>query len=339
LAVKVAMQKHRLPGTIRLYGTPAEETMIGKVYMLLDKQFDDLDICLHWHPASRNGAWGGSSKAALSVKFTFSGTAAHAAASPDSGRSALDGVELMNVGANYMREHIKEDARIHYVITDGGGAPNVVPATATVWYYIRADKHTDVEEYYTWMKDIARGAALMSRTKVAVQVDTDCHEVIANGPLSELVHRNLQRVGPPKFNQDEHTFARRMQRSLAEEFKTEFKFALAEDVEALPAYSEPSKGSTDVGDISWYVPTGGLRTTCAAEGSPGHSWQNVAGIGSTIGEKGIIYAAKTLAVTAVDLLEQPELVQTAKAAWKKRMEGKKYVSLIPAGQKAPAKIR
>ena len=141
LAVKAAMDRHKIKGTIRLYGTPAEETVIGKVYMLLDGQFDDLDVCLHWHPSSRNGAWAGTSKALVSVKFSFDGTAAHASGSPESGRSALDAVELMNVGVNYMREHVKEDARMHYVITNGGGAPNVVPPVASVWYYIRADDH------------------------------------------------------------------------------------------------------------------------------------------------------------------------------------------------------
>jgi len=159
LAVKTAMQKHNLPGTIRLYGTPAEETVIGKVYMTLDGAFDDLDICLHWHPSTRNEAWASSSKALVSAKFTFHGTPSHASVSPESGRSALDAVELMNIGANYMREHLKEDARLHYVTTDGGGAPNVVPPKATVWYFCRADSHKDVEYNFRWLKDVAAGAA------------------------------------------------------------------------------------------------------------------------------------------------------------------------------------
>lgn len=339
LAVKAAMEKHKLPGTIRLYGTPAEETIIGKIYMLLDGQFDDLDVCLHWHPSTKNGTWNASSKAVVSAKFTFSGTPAHASVSPDSGRSALDAVELMNVGVNFMREHVKEDARLHYVITDGGGAPNVVPGKATVWYFIRADQHKDVELYFAWVNDIAKGAALMTRTKVSVAVDTDCHEIIPNGPLSEVVDRALRQVGPPKFDEEEKAFARRLQAPLIEEFGREFPLALHEDVDSLTAPPETSKGSTDVGDISWYVPTGGLRTACMAAESPGHSWQNVAAIGSTIGEKGTIVAAKTLAAAAIDLLEKPELVAAAKADFKKRMEGRKYVSLIPRGQKAPAKIR
>ena len=339
LAAKTAMQKHGLKGTIRLYGTPAEETLIGKVYMLLDGQFDDLDACLHWHPASKTGVWSGSSKAAASVKFTFKGLAAHAAGNPEKGRSALDAVELMNVGVNFMREHVKEDARLHYVITDGGGAPNVVPATATVWYYVRADKHQDVESYFEWVNDIAKGAALMTRTKVSVQVDTDCHEIIKNDALSVMLHANLLAIGPPKFTEAERAFARRLQQPVIEQFGTEIKLALEEDIRSLADVTETSKGSTDVGDISWYVPTAGIRTACMAAESPGHSWQNVAAIGSPIGEKGTLIAAKALAISLVDLLEKPELVTAAKSDWKQRMEGKKYSSLIPKGQKAPAKIR
>jgi len=339
LAVKAAMQKHDLKGTLRIYGTPAEETLIGKVYMLLDGQFDDLDVCLHWHPAAKTGVWAGSSKAAASVKFTFRGVAAHAAGSPEKGRSALDAVELMNVGVNYMREHVKEDARLHYVITDGGGAPNVVPASATVWYYIRADKHKDVETYFDWVQDIAKGAALMTRTKMSLQVETDCHELIQNAPLNEVVHQALVTVGAPRFTDAERAFARRLQQPVSDEFGTNFKLALEDFVKPLAEAAEISKGSTDVGDISWYVPTAGLRTTCFAAESPGHSWQNVAAMGSTIGEKGTIVAAKALAVATLDLFEKPELVVAAKADWKRRMDGVQYSSLVPKGQKAPARIR
>jgi aminobenzoyl-glutamate utilization protein B len=339
LAVQTAMKQHDIPGTIRLYGTPAEETLIGKVYMQLDGQFDDLDVCLHWHPGSKNGVWSGSSKAMVSAKFTFTGTPAHASGSPDSGRSALDAVELMNIGANYMREHVREDARIHYVITDGGGQPNVVPPTATVWYFVRADDHKDVETNFQWLNDIARGAALMTQTKFTVHIDTDCHELIPNTPLSELLYKNLQAVGPPKFTEDEKLFARRMQQPLTEQFGTEFSEAIHESIEPLQATTPPSKGSTDVGDISWHVPTGGIRTACMAAGSPGHSWQNVACIGSTIGEKGTIYAARVLAISAIDLLEDPEAVAAARADWERRMKNRKYTTLVPEGQKAPVKIR
>lgn len=339
LAVKAAMEKHNLPGTIRLYGTPAEETVIGKVYMTLDNQFDDLDICLHWHPSSRNEAWASSSKALVSAKFTFDGTAAHASVSPEAGRSALDAVELMNVGVNFMREHLKEDARMHYVIVDGGGAPNVVPPTATVWYFARADTHEDVEYNFKWLEDIAAGAAKMTRTKLSIQIDTDCHEIIPNAPLAELITRNLERIGPPTFTEDEELFARRLQEPLIEQFGTKFPVAIDDSIHPTTASSEPSKGSTDVGDISWRVPTGGLRTTCMVAKSPGHSWQNVAAIGSSIGEKGIIYASKTLAVSAIALFEKPELIAAARADWAQRMDGKKYFSFIPDGQEPPKQIR
>lgn len=338
LAVKAAMEKHSLPGTVRLYGTPAEETLIGKVYMTLAGEFDELDACLHWHPGSRNDVWNGESKAAVSAKFTFSGVTAHASGSPDKGRSALDAVELMNVGANYMREHLKEDARVHYVITNGGGAPNVVPAKATVWYYVRANQHADVERNFAWLRNIAEGAAKMSRTEVSVQIDTDCHEIIPNDPLAALLLANLERVGPPKFTPEEQVFARRLQESVTQEFGTVFKLALDEEVHRTPKLGGGS-GSTDVGDISWRVPTGGLRTACFASDSPGHSWQNVAAIGSTIGEKGISYAAKVLACTALDLLEDPKALAAAKQDFAQRMENRKYVTLIPPGQQAPQSIR
>lgn len=339
LAVKAAMQKHKLPGTIRLYGTPAEETLIGKVYMTLDGQFDDLDVCLHWHPSDRNESWASSSKAVVSAKFTFHGTPSHASVSPEAGKSALDAVELMNVAANYMREHVKEDARFHYVIVDGGGQPNVVPPKATVWYFVRADQHQDVEHNFRWLLDIAKGAALMTRTKFDVQYDTDCHEIISNAPLSELITANLERVGPPKFSESELTFARRLQAPLAAELGTPFPLAIDERVHRATPNSKLSRGSTDVGDISWRIPTGGLKTACFPAESPGHSWQNVACIGSTIGEKGTLYAAKVLAATTLDLLEDQRLIAAAKADFDERMKGRKYFTFIPEGQKAPKKIR
>ena len=339
LAVKAAMEKHKLPGTIRLYGTPAEETVIGKVYMTLDDQFDELDICLHWHPSSRNEAWASSSKALVSAKFTFDGTAAHASVSPEAGRSALDAVELMNIGANFMREHVKEDARIHYVIVDGGGAPNVVPPKATVWYFARADGHKDVEYNFNWLQDIAAGAAKMTRTKLSIQIDTDCHEIIPNAPIAQLVTKNMQQIGAPSFTEEEKLFARRLQAPLIEQFGTDFPIAIDDTIHPTTVSAEPSKGSTDVGDISWRVPTGGLRTTCLAAKSPGHSWQNVAAIGSTIGEKGIVYASKTLAVSALSLFEDPKLIAAARADWEQRMLGRKYFSFIPDGQRPPKQIR
>lgn len=340
LAVKQAIDTHHLKGTIRLYGTPAEETVIGKVYMTLDGQFKDLDACLHWHPGTKNRVSYMSSKALISAKFSFRGLPAHASGSPEKGRSALDGVELMNVGANYMREHVKETSRIHYVITNGGAQPNVVPATAQVWYFVRADTHEDAERNFDWLRDIAEGAAKMSRTEMSVHIDTDCHEIIPNLPLSRVVLRNLERVGAPKFDDADRDLARRLQEPLRIEFDQKENKPLNDTIEPLPEKPYPATGgSTDVGDVSWHIPTSGLDTACFAAGSPGHSWQNVAAIGSPIGHKGLLVAAKVLALSAVDLLQDPQALKDARADFQERMKGRTYTTKVPKGQKAPRAIR
>jgi aminobenzoyl-glutamate utilization protein B len=270
------------------------------------------------------------------VKFRFSGLPAHASTSPHQGRSALDAVELMTTGVNYMREHIKEDARIHYVITDGGGQPNVVPPEAEVWFYIRADKHTDVEAYYEWVREIAQGAATMTRTELTtVQVDADMHEVLPNRRLAEIVHHNLELVGPPQFTEAEKDFARQTQESLA----GEFEISLSEVIEPLPERPTQGLASTDVGDISWFVPVGRLRVATYTFGAPGHSWQIVACTGSSIGERGMLVAAKTLAGSALDLLDAPEDLDRAKADLASVRESLEYITLIPEGQAAPRTIR
>jgi aminobenzoyl-glutamate utilization protein B len=340
IAVKEVYDKHKLSGTIRVYGTPAEETLIGKVYMTLDGQFKDLDVCLHWHPGAKNRVWFAGSKALISAKFTFSGLAAHASGSPDKGRSALDAVELMNVGANYMREHIKEDSRIHYVTTNGGQQPNVVPSSAQVWYYVRANNHEDCAKNFDWLTEIAEGAAKMTRTKVAVQIDTDCHEIIPNLPLSKMIHRNMHKVGPPKFDAADIKLAQQLQAPLRSSFDLKEEKALHDTIEELPEKpAAGDSGSTDVGDVSWHVPTSGFGSVCFAAGSPGHSWQNVAAVGSPIGHKGMMAAAKVFALSAVDLLQDAKLIKDAKADFDTRMKGRKYSTKVPPGQKAPKSIR
>jgi aminobenzoyl-glutamate utilization protein B len=270
------------------------------------------------------------------VKFWFSGLPAHASSSPHEGRSALDAVELMNTGVNYMREHIKEDARLHYVITQGGGQPNVVPPEAEVWYFIRADKHSDVEKYFEWVKEIARAAALMSRTELtAVQVDADMHEVLPNRTLAEVIHDNLELVGAPQFSEEEKAFARKTQAPLGREFE----MALSERIEALPGQPAQSQASTDTGDISWFVPVGRLRVASYTYGAPGHSWQIVACTGGSIGEKGMMVAAKTLAASAFDLYLSSGLLAKARADFEKISQPLKFVTLIPEGQRAPTTIR
>jgi aminobenzoyl-glutamate utilization protein B len=339
IALKEIYDKHKLKGTIRVYGTPAEETLIGKVYMLLAGLFADLDACLHWHPGSKNRTYFSVSKACISAKFTFSGIPAHASGSPDKGKSALDGVELMNIGANYMREHVKQTNRVHYVITNGGGQPNVVPATAQVWYYVRANDHEDVVKHFDWLKDIADGAAKMSRTKVAMQIDTDCHELIPNAPLSKLVLKNMKKVGPPRFDDKDRDLARQLQTAIRADFGLKETKPLHESIDEFPKAPYEDSGSTDVGDISWYVPTSGLSTACFAAGSPGHSWQNVAAVGSPIGHKGMMTASKALALSMLEMLQDPQVLKDARVDFQARMKGREYVTIIPKGQKAPKSIR
>jgi aminobenzoyl-glutamate utilization protein B len=337
IAVKQAMTAGAVKGTIKLFGTPAEETGIGKTYMLREGLFKDVDAILSWHAGDTTAASWDYSKAIVSAKFRFEGLPAHASTSPHQGKSALDAVELMNVGVNYMREHVKEDTRIHYVITNGGGQPNVVPPTAEVWYYLRANKHTDVEEYFVWMQEIARGAATMTRTKlVATQVDSDMHEVLPNRTLVEVIQKNLELVGPPKFDEREKAFARATQKDL----KPLPEIALSERIEPLaPGPPEQGLHSTDVGDLTWFFPVGQLTAATYSYGAPGHSWQVVACTGTSIGEKGMMVAARALAASAIDLYRSPELIQRARDDQKKMMAGQKYITLIPEGQRAPKTIR
>jgi len=336
IAAKEAIASGAIAGTIKLYGTPAEETGIGKTYMLREGYFRDDDVILTWHASPVTTSGFSYSKANVSVKFRFSGLPAHASTSPHQGRSALDAVELMSVGVNYMREHVKEDARIHYVITSGGGQPNVVPPKTEVWYYIRANRHGDVEGYFEWVNEIARAAAAMSRTELeAVQVDADMHEVLPNRTLSEILQRNLGLVGAPRFTDEEKEFARRTQADLPRAPEK----ALSEEIEPLPDEPDQELASTDVGDISWFVPVGELSVASYTYGAPGHSWQIVACTGTSIGEKGMLVAAKTLAGTAVDLYASPELIAKAKVDFEAIRKPLEFVTLIPEGQKAPKTIR
>lgn len=331
-----AAKAANLPGTLRLYGTPAEETGIGKVYMARAGLFDDLDAALHWHASDKTQVSFATSKCVISVKYRFDGTPAHASMSPYAGKSALDAVELMDVGVNFLREHLKEDARIHYVITDGGGQPNVVPPKAEVWYYLRADLHADAEKMLVRVRDIAKGATLMTGTTVTERIDSDSFELLPNQPLSALLQRHLERVGAPRFDERERSFARQTQSDLqdppAEPLSTRI----------VPLTEQPwlIKASTDVGNVSWAVPTAGLNVACYTNGAPGHSWQIVACSGMSIGEKGMIVAARTLAGAALDVLSNPAIVADARRDFEQRRARTPVPSLtVPAGQAVPLSIR
>lgn len=343
LAIKELIAAEAFEGTIKLYGTPAEETGIGKVYMLRDGYFKDDDVILNWHPTDKNRASYGNTKAIVNVKFKFRGSAAHASAMPWSGRSALDGVELMSAGVNYMREHIKPDARIHYVITKGGGQPNVVPPEAEVWYYIRADKFTDVVSYFEWIKDIAGAAATMSRTELEeIEVQSEIHEMITVRALAEQTHKNLSAIGAPKWDEQEIAFARTTQLEFQDPFGrtvTDDTPALASAIEPLADVPTPARASTDVGDISWFVPIGGLGVASYGYGLPTHSWPVVAATGSSIGTKALVTAAKTMTATAIDLYTDPALMKRVKADWRQSRGDAPFQTLIPEGQMAPESVR
>ncbi|MFH1084306.1 MAG: amidohydrolase [Chloroflexota bacterium] len=349
LAAKAAMVALGLPGTIRCFGCPAEETLVGKVFMVRDGVFDGLDACLGHHPGSANAAGLGSGNAMNSVKFEFFGKASHAGGSPEAGISALDAVELMNVGVNYMREHVVQETRMHYVIEEGGHEPNVVPAYARSWYYVRAPVRDLVERYYDWVLKIADGADLMARTTHTVRFLTGVHNVMPNRPLAELVVANMRAIGAPTYSDDELAFAHELGKSISREEKRTglSRSPLPEAMELLDVdlntriydpYGEERKGgggSSDVADVAWNTPTVEFGTAYFIVGAPGHSWQNTAIGGTSIAHKSTLFAAKVMAASVLDLLTQPDLVERAKADWRKRMEGLTYKCPLPPDLKPP----
>ena len=331
IAVKDWLKSSGSSGTIRFYGCPAEEGGSGKVYMVRAGLFNDLDVALHWHPGDRNDASAGAALANKSAKFRFYGVSAHAAGAPERGRSALDGVEAMNAMVNMMREHIPERARIHYVITDGGKAPNVVPDFAEVYYYSRHSNRDVVIGIFDRIVKAAEGAALGTGTTMDYEMIGGTHELLANLALQEVMHKNLQKHAGVTYSAKEMEFAAQIAQSLGvdgvdtetasgvQPFKTEGR-----------AY-----GSTDVGDVSFAVPTAGLRIATWVPGTPAHSWQAVAAGGTGIGLKGMMVAAKTLAATAIDLMQDKETVARARAEFEERRGADfKYIPLL--GDRKPA---
>ncbi|HET7560184.1 MAG TPA: amidohydrolase [Limnochordia bacterium] len=345
MAVKAAIERGEIKGTVRFYGCPAEETLVGKVFMVKAGLFDDVDCALTWHPGSTNGVWTSSLLAMNSAKFTFYGVASHAAAAPEAGRSALDAVELMNVGVNFLREHVAGGVRIHYVITDGGLGPNVVPNRAQVWYYVRAPKRDEVEAVYQRVLDIAKGACLMTGTTHEVRLICGCSDILANRTLGELLQAQLEAIGPPAFDPEERELARKLQATFEpKEVDRAFErlnrrgaklgrrgepdAELFAGVTDHGGYGEAGGGSTDVGDVSYVVPTAQINTVTAPIGTPGHSWQNVVAVGSSLGQKGMLYAAKVLAAASCELMRAPELVAKARAEFAAATRERPYVSPV-----------
>ena len=342
IAIKTAMAMSGDSGTIRFYGTPAEENYDGKVLMVRAGLFDDIDACLSHHPGQLNTARMGSSNAVFSVKFHFHGKSAHAGGSPEQGRSALDALELMNTGVNYMREHVIDKSRIHYVTEAGGGQPNVVPDYSRSWYYVRAPERDQLENIYEWILRIAKGAEMMTGTTHQVEFIAGCSNLIPNKALGDLVLANMREIVPPNYTSEELDFAKKISQTVPLEQKRDSLrksnmprweryegIDLNQDVMAPWDEGQVMGGSTDVSDVSWKVPTMEFGTTAFVLGSPGHSWQSVACSGMSIGHKSLIFAAKTMAGAALDLLRSPELLIKAKEEHANRVRGRLYRSPIP----------
>ena len=324
IALKEWMASSGQEGTLRLYGTPAEEGGAGKVYMVREGLFDDVDAVLHWHPGDRNSASPSNSLANKSGKFRFYGKAAHAAGAPERGRSALDGVEAMNYMVNLMREHVPQETRMHYVITRGGDAPNIVPEFAEVYYYIRHPQAAQSGAIFDRVVEAAKGAAQGTGTRMEYEVIHGLYNLLPNETLAKLVYENLKQVGGYTLDEREQAFAKKIRESLGDKL-----IALNSTNEVQPFIEYPPRGSTDVGDISWVVPTAGLSTATWVPGTPAHSWQAVASGGMSIGMKGMLIAAKTLALSGHDLFLQPNLIQRAEEERKKRTgEGWEYKALL-----------
>jgi aminobenzoyl-glutamate utilization protein B len=329
LAVRQWMRAAGVAGTLRVYGTPAEEGGAGKVYMTRAGLFRDVDIVLHWHPKDRNQVMYSTSLANTSAKFRFHGESAHAAMAPERGRSALDGVEAMNHMVNLLREHVPEETRIHYVITRGGEAPNVVPDFAEVFYYVRHPDPMVLAGIWERIGAAAQGAALGTGTRVEHEIIHGVHSLLPNETLSKLIDTNLRRVGGVEYDASEMEFARMIRRTLATP-----DLELGSEARVQPLEYRLTKGSTDVGDVSWNVPTGGVRTATYVPGTPAHSWQAVAAGGMSIGTKGMINAAKVLAFATMELFTDPDLVERARVEFEER-RGKDFHYVPMAGDREP----
>lgn len=354
-AIKEYLKKSKKQGTVIYFGCPGEEGGSGKAFMVRDGVFDDVDIALSWHPMDYNCTWYESTLANYQVKYKFSGVSAHAAAAPHLGRSALDAVELMNIGVQFLREHVLDEVRIHYAITNAGGlSPNVVQSKAEVLYLIRAPKTIDVQATYERVNDIARGAALMSGTSVEIEFIKACSNVVINQTLADQIQLNLENIPLYSYTKEELSFAKQICDSIENKSDSIDKLCKKlkkneADLVRLQA-NEPisnivipriydssvSPFSSDVGDVSWKCPTAQVITACWPTSTPAHSWQVVAVGKHSLAKKGMLYAAKIIAGTAIDLLENPQLIENAKKEHIANIGDKPFVSPIPKDIKPQA---
>jgi aminobenzoyl-glutamate utilization protein B len=351
VGIKDYMREQGLAGTVKYFGCPAEESGSGKAYLARAGVFSTLDAALTWHPMMENSVWTMSSLANYQIFFSFKGISSHAAAAPENGRSALDAAELMSVGVNYLREHISQEARIHYAYTDvGGGLPNVVQASSELLYFVRAPKPAQVQDIFERVCDIAKGAALMTGTTMTIRWDSAAANYLVNDTLGKAMHANMGTLEPVKWTESELAFARSFQATLDESTRKNipatvaryFPAATRADIEVMAAkpilddivpYRETDRvlpGSTDVGDASWHTPTAQVFTACYPQGTVSHSWQLTACGQSSLVHKGLIQAAKIIALTAADILENPRLLADARAEHQRRLAGESYRCPIPA---------
>ncbi|KPN31638.1 thermostable carboxypeptidase 1 [Halolamina pelagica] len=348
IAVARALERGDAAGEVRFYGCPAEETLVGKTFMARDGVFDDLDAALTWHPSDHTAPQRGSSLALDSLSFTFEGESAHAAAAPESGRSALDAVQLLNTGVEYMREHVPEEVRVHYNVQEGGNAPNVVPAEASVWYFVRAPTREGVDRVTAWLREIADGAATMTRTDVTERYYTGCHRLVSNGVIADTLRENMAELGPVEFDSDERELAGQLQETFPEgaledslsEFEPPHDDAAADAAlygDPMDAFDdgETGSGSTDVGEVSQIAPTAQFRATTWALGTPGHSWQAVVANGD-FGRTAVPYAAKLLAGATLDLLTDEQRLAAARAEFEADVDG--YENPLPADAEPPFEL-
>ncbi len=331
IEIKKLIESKKLTGTIKVFGCPAEEGGSGKVYMVRAGLFNDVDIVVHWHPGNQNEITMTSALANTSAKFRFHGLSAHASASPERGRSALDAVEAMDNMANMMREHVPQETRIHYVITNGGKAPNVVPDFAEVFYYVRHPKREEVVSIFARLVNIAKGAALGTETTMDYEIIGGTHDLLINKTLGEAMQLDLEKVGGVTYTDEEVAFGKKLQSSFT------FKAPAIEEASKIEPFAKPAssgQGSTDVGDVSYAVPTVGMSAATWIPGTPAHSWQAVACGGTEIGIKGMMVAAKTMTLMAIDLYTNPTLVQKAKDEFKITKGDYQYKALL--GDRKPA---
>jgi aminobenzoyl-glutamate utilization protein B len=335
VALKEYMERNHVAGTLRYYGTPAEEGGNGKVYMIRAGLFRDVDVILQWHPGDENYVFNGGMLANDSARFQFHGIAAHAAATSERGRSALDAVMLMGNGIEFLREHIPSNSRVHYIITNGGAAPNVVPDSAEMYLYARNPSSLVLNNVWSRILKIAQGAALMTETTLEVKELGGTTNVVPNEVLAKEAQRNIEEVGGFVYTPEEKQFAEEVQKSLppGEGKKLESTAAV------LPLGARTGEASTDAGDVSWNVPTIGFRAATFVPGVVAHTWQAAATSGMSIGQKGMVVAAKALAITGGDLFADAQLVADAKADFHKQLNGTIYQSVIPEFQKPPLDYR